>query len=192
MGSGPHPVSEGAVGDFGRLTRGRAVRAVSRSTRQRSRRIGRQSLRLCRATRVIRRGLVGPVYAMAGDEDRGRVLVVEHNESVRLALAGLLRAAGFEVIEAADGFLALETLKAVPIAAVVLDVDLPVLDGFTVIDKLDYPPPIVLATAHTYDVEVMERRDKVFGYIQKPVAPDCLVTLVDDAVAAGRGRPPLG
>lgn len=171
---------------------GRAARArvMSRSTRHHSRRLGRQSLRHRQATRVIWRGFAGPVYAMAGDDDLGRVLVVEHNESVRLAFAGVLRAAGFEVVEAADGFLALETLRTEAIAAVVLDVDLPVLDGFTVIDKLDYPPPIVLATARSYDTRVMERREKVFGYIQKPVAPDHLVALVGGAVEAGRGRPP--
>ena len=116
------------------------------------------------------------------------VLVVDDDESVRSSFAGVLRAAGFEVIEAADGFIALETLRATRVAAVVLDLRMPVLDGFTLLDRLDDPPPIILATVRGYDGEITRRRDKVFRYLQKPVPPETLITMVAEAVTASRPK----
>jgi CheY-like chemotaxis protein len=118
-------------------------------------------------------------------ERPGPVLVVDDDDAVRTSFAAVLRVAGFEVVEAADGFMALETLRTHAVAAVVLDVRMPVLDGFAVLDRLiDNPPPVVLATAHPYDAEVMRRREKVFGFIHKPVPPDSLIAMVAKAVAA--------
>jgi len=116
----------------------------------------------------------------------GPILVVDDNEAVRTSFAAILRVAGFDVIEAADGFIALEMFHAHDVAAVVLDVGMPFLDGFAMLDRLDDPPPVVLATAHPYDAEVMRRREKVFAFIQKPVPPDSLIALVTEAVATKR------
>ena len=99
----------------------------------------------------------------------------------------VLSSAGFKVIQAADGFVALETLKAQAIAAVVLDLHMPVLDGFALLDRLDDPPPVVVATAdYAYDDDVARRRDKVFAFVHKPVLPELLVALVGKAVMAGQ------
>lgn len=63
-----------------------------------------------------------------------------------------------------------------------LDVFMPVLDGLRLLDRLDDPPPVVLVTAHSYDEEIMARRDKVFMYIQKPLAPRHLIEAVASAL----------
>jgi len=112
----------------------------------------------------------------------GPVLVVEDDESLRRSFVAVLHSVGFDVREAADGFVALETLKAVPIAAVVLDLGMPVLDGFALLDKLDDPPPIVVVTGHLYDDNVVRRRDKIFGFVRKPVPPQTLIDIVGDAM----------
>jgi len=105
---------------------------------------------------------------------------------VRRSFVGVLHSAGFDVIEAADGFIALETLKETSAAAVVLDVRMPVLDGFGVLDKLDDPPPVIMVTAHPYDDDVVKRRDKIYGFVQKPVPPQALITLVGDVMRISR------
>jgi DNA-binding response OmpR family regulator len=114
----------------------------------------------------------------------GPVLVVDDDEAVRTSFANVLRVAGFDVVEMPDGTGALELIRAQDVAAVLLDVGLPDLDGLSMLDCLDDPPPVVLATAHPYNDEVIRRRDKVFSFIMKPVPPDTLIAKVAEAVAA--------
>ena len=117
---------------------------------------------------------------------RLRVLVVDDAESVRMSFAAVLRAAGFEVIEAADGFLALEALKLLAFDAVVLDLAMPVVDGIGVLDRMEDPPPVVLLTANDYTSAVQAHGDRIFGVLTKPVAPHVLVALVGEAATTGR------
>jgi DNA-binding response OmpR family regulator len=112
------------------------------------------------------------------------VLVVEDNDDVRASVVEILRAAGFEVVEAADGFIALEVMRTTPVCAVVLDLGMTGLDGIGVLDRLEDPPPVVVVTARGYDSEIMRRRDKIFGFVQKPVPPNSLIALVGEAVLA--------
>lgn len=116
------------------------------------------------------------------DFDQVDVLVVDDDHDVRTSFACILRDVGYRVDEAEDGFVALERLRTKQIGVMVLDVFMPVLDGLRLLDRLDDPPPVLLMTAHTYDEEVMARRDKVFMYIQKPVPPQHLIAAVASAL----------
>jgi CheY-like chemotaxis protein len=65
-----------------------------------------------------------------------RVLVVDDSQTVRLTLRTWLTAAGYEVLEAADGVQALEVLRASAGPLVVLlDYQMPGLTGFEVLQK---------------------------------------------------------
>jgi len=108
------------------------------------------------------------------------VLVVEDDEAVRTSWVAILRNVGWSVEEAPDGFVALRRLREIPISAVVLDVRMPVLDGFGLLDRLYDPPPVVLISGKDYDTEVMARRDKIHTFFLKPITPDRLI----EAVAA--------
>ncbi|HMK99452.1 MAG TPA: response regulator [Acidimicrobiales bacterium] len=114
------------------------------------------------------------------------VLVVEDDDDLRTSWREILRDAGWQVEEACDGLTALEFLRSIPIGAVVLDISLPLLDGFGLLDQLERPPPVLLVTGHIYDSEVMERRDKVLFYLQKPVQPPELLWAVARAIATGQ------
>lgn len=59
-----------------------------------------------------------------------RVLVVDDEAPIRSAVTHALRRAGYEVLTAANGLEALEQLRRSPADAVLLDVKMPVLDGF--------------------------------------------------------------
>lgn len=146
-----------------------------------------EAIRNCQRSRHLWRGFVGPIFVADVSGIGGAVLVVDDDEAVRASFSEVLRVAGFEVVEAADGFAALETLRERSVAAIVLDVNMPVLDGFAVLDRLDGPPPpVVLVTAGTFDGELTKRRDKFFGFVKKPVRPESLIALVQRAVFAGQ------
>jgi CheY-like chemotaxis protein len=106
------------------------------------------------------------------------VLVVDDDRDVRRSCAEVLRTAGYWVVEAENGRDALEHLKSSAIDAVLLDVFMPGIDGLSVLDEIEHPPPVILLTAHVYDDAIVARRSKVTIYIQKPIAPPALLEAV--------------
>jgi len=112
------------------------------------------------------------------------VLVVDDDEAVRKSTAEILGEVGYSVIEAADATTALEQLRANPVDAMVLDIRMPDHDGFWLLDQLDDAPPVIVVTAHRYEREIMEKRDEVSHYLQKPVQPSELLWAVAKVVAA--------
>ena len=103
------------------------------------------------------------------------VLVAENDVLLRLVTASNLRDAGFEVIEAADGAEALEKAKASQPALILLDLQMPALDGFGVIERLRSEvrfaaTPIVALTASAMHGDREKALAAGFsGYITKPI-----------------------
>lgn len=115
------------------------------------------------------------------------VLVVDDDDDDRVSFAAVLQDAEYTTAEAADCTAALEVLDNGYVHAVLLDIYLPGLNGFWLLDQLADPPPIVLLTGHAYDHEVLVRRHKVFAFVQKPVVPLALLPVIARSVEAGRG-----
>ena len=121
---------------------------------------------------------------IAGDrngERPQRVLVVEDDPGTRELVRQALEANGFAVDVAPDGRRALELLAADPPAAVILDVMLPGLDGFSVVERMkaELPgggPPVVMLTI----VDEPERAARlgVEAYLRKPFDTDELLRRV--------------
>lgn len=65
-----------------------------------------------------------------------KILIVEDNESLTLSLSIAFKAAGFEAVAAADGEKALKAAVAEKPALILLDLFLPVMDGFKVLEHL--------------------------------------------------------
>ena len=117
-----------------------------------------------------------------------RVLVVDDNVDAAELLGEVLRAAGHIVSIAHDGPSALAIIGgAVPDVAV-LDIGLPVMDGYELARKLQKQlssscPPLVALTG--YGQEVDRRRSTeagFFDHLVKPVALDALLACIDRAV----------
>ncbi|MCB1742958.1 MAG: EAL domain-containing protein [Gammaproteobacteria bacterium] len=88
-------------------------------------------------------------------------LVVDDDDTTRMIARRSLEASGFDVVEAADGVQALEHLGQVRPDVVLLDVDMPRLDGLQTCRQLRARPelsntPVVMLTAHD-DSESIER-----------------------------------
>jgi len=63
----------------------------------------------------------------------GRILVVDDSSTVRLKLVKAVQALGHEVTAVGDGAAALDTLRRTPVDTVLLDIMMPVMDGFEVL-----------------------------------------------------------
>jgi two-component system OmpR family response regulator len=119
-----------------------------------------------------------------------RVLIVEDDPDLLVVLRVNLTAMGVEPILAGDGRTAISRIQAERPDAVVLDVMLPGIDGWSVLEDLHAmgdPVPIVVCSAKK-DVEDMERARQLgaTGYVVKPFDIDRLVDAVMEAV----GRSP--
>ena len=105
----------------------------------------------------------------------GRVLVVDDDEDSRRLLAHLLERKGYSVMLADGGPAALSTLEKEDVDVVVLDVMMPIMDGFAVCRELKKSPgtasvPVILLTARD-DMETRATGMKlgVSDFLAKPV-----------------------
>lgn len=111
----------------------------------------------------------------------GHVLVADDDASIRDLLRMLLSRAGFTVHQAHDGLEAVEIIRARKLRGVVLDINMPVLDGFDVLEVVaaeqDGLPPVLMLTARHSSEDV--RRALALGardYLTKPFTEHQLCT----------------
>lgn len=116
-----------------------------------------------------------------------RLLVVDDDPDIRLLLRFELAAEGHDIVEAGNGEEALAALEAGPIDLMLLDMMMPVLDGWAVLRAVDpaTAPPIVVITALASDgdrhvAELLELG--AIDVIAKPFDPGWLVRLVDAVI----------
>ncbi len=112
--------------------------------------------------------------------DLPKILVVDDNAANRLALRTVLRDVSAEIVEAANGFDALAMALEVEFALVLLDVQMPEMDGFEVCEQLRANPqtadtPIIFVTAASRSDE-----DRLHGYLKG--ATDYLAKPINDQV----------
>ena len=117
--------------------------------------------------------------------DASLILVVDDNESGRYGKSRILRQAGFEVIEAATGSEALQMIAAHAPRLVVLDINLPDVDGWEVSRRLKAEPStssvIVLQVSATHIHEEDTVRSLEAGAdasLTEPLEPTVLVATV--------------
>ena len=115
------------------------------------------------------------------------VLIVDDDPSIRKLVATTLEdVAGFELVEAADGDEALELAREEAPAIVLLDIDMPGIDGFEACRRLRAQPQTADATVVMLTAaadEEAERAAEEAGadlFITKPFSPLELLRLVDD------------
>ena len=119
--------------------------------------------------------------ALSQNDGVKKVLVVEDELKIARLLRDYLQQAGFDVVEAADGAVAVALARQEKPDMVLLDLGLPELDGLDVIRKLrgSSTVPIIIVTARS------EETDRVVGlemgaddYIVKPFSPKELVARI--------------
>jgi CheY-like chemotaxis protein len=116
-----------------------------------------------------------------------RVLIVDDEPDVLLMLRIALESAGHETGLAADGDEALQRLRRDRFDVVVLDIMMPVLDGWGVLAALaDDPdaPPVVVITADHGASEQRARDLGATGFLLKPLDMDVLLSRVNAVTSA--------
>jgi len=71
-----------------------------------------------------------------------KILVVEDNEANRILMRQILTYHGYDVLEATDGLTGLEMARAHMPALILLDIQMPVMNGFAVIRELRNNPEL--------------------------------------------------
>jgi two-component system cell cycle response regulator DivK len=124
-----------------------------------------------------------------------KVLVVEDNLMNMELVTFILTAGGIDVTQAFDGPEALDKIKEKTFDLILLDIQLPGMDGIEVIriiniDKAALNTPIVALTAHA-----MQGDEQKFinvgciGYISKPIDISTFVERVNSYIAGGGAKP---
>ena len=117
---------------------------------------------------------------VAAQVAQAKVLLVEDEENLRRLLRDVLERSGFAVTEAADGIAALEMIDRSAPDIVVLDLDLPKLDGYGVLRRLRSRretaalPVLVLTAKGDEDSEVLVFEFGATEFLSKPLRPRAL------------------
>jgi len=117
---------------------------------------------------------------MPDAETKSLILVADDRPSSRELLRTVLERAGYSVIEAADGEEALERAQAAHPDLILLDLQMPKLDGYGVLERLRKDErfralPVLALTASAMSGD----REKILAagftdYLSKPAGPDLL------------------
>jgi len=114
-----------------------------------------------------------------------RILLIEDNEQNRYLVTYLLQARGWEVISAEDGPAGLALAAEILPALILLDIQLPGMDGYAVAEALRANPkldaiPVVAVTSYAMPGD----RERSLaagcnGYLEKPIDPQCFAGQVE-------------
>ncbi len=118
-----------------------------------------------------------------------RILVADDESASRRGLKTLLRNAGYEVEEAADGQEALEKASTFLPAVVITDLVMPRLDGLALLSALQEAQPwasVIILTGHgSIETAVTAMKQGAYDYLSKPVDVPRLRLLVEKALERG-------
>jgi len=114
-----------------------------------------------------------------------KILLIEDNEQNRYRATCLLAKQGYAGVSAADGPASIELAKTVKPALILLDIQLPLMDGYAAARELRSDPalrniPIIAVTSYA----MVGDREKALaagcnGYLEKPINPDTFVTEIE-------------
>lgn len=102
-----------------------------------------------------------------------RILIVDDDHDVRAMLRDRLQAMGFVVVTAADGLVGMEIVKSSSIDGILLDVDMPAMNGLSTLQELRrwhaHIPVIMMSADH--DPEKLKAAIELgaLGFAPKPI-----------------------
>ena len=120
------------------------------------------------------------------------IAIIDDEESVRKALARLLHSVGMKAETFSGGGEFLEALGTHRPACAVLDLHMPGMNGFELLERLNSPSvrvPVVVITGHdTPEAEERALRGGAAAYLRKPINQALLLDAINSAIARGGKR----
>jgi two-component system cell cycle response regulator DivK len=123
-----------------------------------------------------------------------RILLIEDNEQNRYLTTYLLEKHGFEVVCAENGRLGIELASQQSFDLILLDIQLPIMDGYSVARELRLDRdlktiPIVAVTSYAMAGD----RERILaagcdGYLEKPINPDTFVEDIRRHLSRSKGQ----
>ncbi|MCZ6697132.1 MAG: sigma-54 dependent transcriptional regulator [Acidobacteria bacterium] len=118
------------------------------------------------------------------------ILIVDDEKNIRATLTRSLRLEGYGTVEAANGVQALERIAEDTIDLIILDLQMPILDGLAFLEKMASSGrrvPTLILTAHgTIEKAVRAVRLGALDFIEKPPAVERLLVAVANALKVER------
>lgn len=118
-------------------------------------------------------------------QSHGVILVAENESTNRLLMEQILRFAGYDCFTVSNGQEALDLLETTAVDMALLDLSMPVLDGYATTRLIRQRPssadlPIIAVTAHALDAERDHALHEGFtDYLTKPFRPRDLLQIVE-------------
>jgi two-component system chemotaxis response regulator CheY len=112
------------------------------------------------------------------------ILAVDDSASMRQMVKFTLKHAGYEVVEAADGVQALEYARSNAVDLVLTDVNMPRMDGITLVRELrmleayKFVPMLVLTTEAGTEKKMEGKQAGATGWLVKPFNPEKLLATI--------------
>jgi signal transduction histidine kinase/CheY-like chemotaxis protein len=127
-------------------------------------------------------------------EKKAKILYIEDNRENRMLVRAVLEAAGYTLVDAEDGLAGIEAAIREEPALILLDINLPGVDGYEIVAILKSFPnlaatPVIAVTA--YAMQGDRQRTLVAGcdgYIQKPINVDAFPRQVAEFLGGKRER----
>ena len=112
-----------------------------------------------------------------------RVLLVDDDSDIRNVYSEVLKNEGFEVVEAADGKTCLNCLISSNIDIVVLDIMIPIVNGFDVLQKIRQNPkteklPVIIITNLADEMGMANKLGATAFLIKSEINPNQLISKV--------------
>ena len=113
-----------------------------------------------------------------------KILAVDDSTSMRQMVRATLQSAGYDVVEAADGEDALQFARDHAVDLVISDVNMPRMDGITLVRELrglstyKFTPMLVLTTESGQDTKQRGKQAGATGWIVKPFSPEQLLSTI--------------
>ena len=113
------------------------------------------------------------------------ILAVDDSASMRQMIAVTLRTAGYDVVEAEDGDEALEYARKYCVDLVLADVNMPGIDGITLVAQLrtlpayHLTPLLLLTTESSQERKLQGKRAGATGWMVKPFNPAQLLATLE-------------
>ncbi|MBI3898640.1 MAG: response regulator [Gammaproteobacteria bacterium] len=112
------------------------------------------------------------------------IMTVDDTASMRQMISFTLNSVGYDVIQASDGAEALELAKTRKVDLVIADVNMPNMDGISLVqslralDNYKFTPILMLTTESQQGKRDQGKRAGATGWIVKPFNPEQLVNVV--------------
>ena len=112
-----------------------------------------------------------------------KVLCVDDDQGILKFLSRLLEKSGYEVLAAPGGSEALEILGSNSVDLIILDIRMPGMDGYQLLDEIRYSEhasvPVVMLTARDKDEDVIKGyREGADYYVTKPFSTETIRNIV--------------